>query len=292
MMRRQRATVWSDRAQAEDPRVLAQRRAAKQRAMLEVQGGVSGRSSTLLSGGKIRHSTAAKGLGFNNSTMIGTGVPLRLSANEVGEEEDDLDRGPMVQHRTGSGRSSTGSNRAPTGQRGPQGRLSSSSSSQKPPSIETPEVRQDIPEIVETVVDTTPYEDHSSTNQIEQRTRSFQLHDPGDFYDDYDTAYPRTRTLQLHSAEAMDRPEYPRTRTLQLHSAEAMDRPTSSYRNVDEQEESFGQLMEMAAPTGVTAAAAKQRKATGDLKRSGSVDDRTSSMTNVRLFVANPDMDN
>ena len=276
MMRRQRATVWSDRAQTEDPRLLAQRRAAKQRAMLEVQGGVSGRSSTLLSGGKIRHNATAKGLSFNTSTMVGTGVPLRLSANEVGEEEDDMDRNQMLHRRPGSGRSSTGSTRTPAGQRVPQaqGRISSSSSSQKPPSIEIPETRPDIPEIVETAVETKPVEAPPPMHQIEERTGSLRLHDPGDMYGD----------------DHYERESYPRTRTLQLHSAETMDRPNNSFGTVDEREESFGQLMEMAAPKGAVSLAAKQRNASGDLKRSGSVDDRTSSMTNVRLFVANPDM--
>lgn len=276
MMRRQRATVWSDRAQTEDPRLMAQRRAAKQRAMLEVQGSASGRSSTLLSGGKIRHNAAAKGLSFNTSTMVGTGVPLRLSANEVGEEEDAMDRSQMLHRRPGSGRSSTGSTMAPAGQRvpQPQGRISSSNSSQKPPSIDNPEPRPDIPEIIETAVETKPGEQLSPTYKIEERTTSLKLHDLGDMYEDD------------HYAQ----PSYPRTRTLQLHSAEAMDRPNSSYSTVDEREESFGQLMEMAAPTGAVSLASKQRKASGDLKRSGSVDDRTSSMTNVRLFVANPDL--
>jgi len=65
LLRKQKATVWSDRAQYEDPRLLAQQRAARMRAQLEVvgsNGGLSvgslagaGRTSTGLSsaGGKV-----------------------------------------------------------------------------------------------------------------------------------------------------------------------------------------------------------------------------------------------
>ncbi|KAI2350214.1 hypothetical protein LOY94_003608 [Ophidiomyces ophidiicola] len=124
-MRRQKATVWCDRAQAEDPREAHARRVAKQRALLEVQargptGGHStggGRSSTLASTGKIRHSSASKPTAFTTGTMVGAAVPLRLSANEIGSAEDDTDLnststpGDGLHRRTGSGRSSAGSAR-------------------------------------------------------------------------------------------------------------------------------------------------------------------------------------
>ncbi|KAL1956796.1 hypothetical protein VTO42DRAFT_6746 [Malbranchea cinnamomea] len=276
MMRRQRATVWSDRAQTEDPRLLAQRRAAKQRAMLELQGMGSGRSSTLLSGGKIRHNPAARGMSYNTTTMIGTGVPLRLSANEVGDEDDDLNRSPLPHHRTGSGRSSTASSRGSGAQQRPsQGRISSGSSTHNPAGAENPETRPDIPEIVETPAAENKAEgDHFGTEQIEQRTRSLRLHDPSDLNDD--------NRYGSRSSSG-------RTRTLQLHTAEAMDRPDSSY-SAEEREESFGQLTDMTTPTGAVATAAKNKKVSDDLKRRGSVDDRTSTMTGVRLFVANPDL--
>jgi len=131
LLRRQKATVWCDRAQYEDPRLLAQQRAAKMRASLEVHGSGSGytavsvstRTGTGLSsaGGKvaakIRHHGKPPVVGYapeNNYVGVG-GVPLRLSATEVeGEdtEEDDASMQKLHHRRTGSsGRSSTASGR-------------------------------------------------------------------------------------------------------------------------------------------------------------------------------------
>jgi hypothetical protein len=45
----------------------------------------------------------------------------------------------------------------------------------------------------------------------------------------------------------------------------------------------------VAALGAATTAAEKARKA-DELRRRGSVDERTTTMTNVRLFVANPDL--
>jgi len=68
LMRKQKATVWCDRSQHEDPRFLAQQKAARLRAVMEVNGGSQGRASTsgsLGSGGmgvrsKIRYHGAPK----------------------------------------------------------------------------------------------------------------------------------------------------------------------------------------------------------------------------------------
>ncbi|KAL8704538.1 MAG: hypothetical protein Q9201_002312 [Fulgogasparrea decipioides] len=122
LMRKQKATVWCDRAQREDPRIIAQQKAAKMRATKEIVGGgnIVGRTSTsgsLGSGGlgvrsKIRHHGLQKSAGVSYGNMLGgVGVPLRLSASEVGDETSPgLDGGSMDQ-RIDSGRSSMGSNR-------------------------------------------------------------------------------------------------------------------------------------------------------------------------------------
>lgn len=56
-------------------------------------------------------------------------------------------------------------------------------------------------------------------------------------------------------------------------------------------EDSFGEIREMNAPSSSARAFDTQKKAE-DLRRRGSVDDRTHSMgANVRLYVANPDAD-
>ena len=144
-MRKQKATVWCDRSQHEDPRMVAQAKAAKMRATMEIVGGNTqvrtSMSGSMGSGSlgvrqKIRHQFPPKAVGYSSANLVGSGVPMRLSASEVGDEDnsdDDADsqRNPYHQ-RTGSGRSSLASNQrlAAYNQR-PPGRLSQGST---PPS--------------------------------------------------------------------------------------------------------------------------------------------------------------
>ena len=145
LMRKQKATVWCDRSQHEDPRMVAQAKTAKMRAAMEIIGGnAQGRSSMSGSMGsgslgvrsKIRHHGAPKAVGYSSANLVGSGVPMRLSASEVGDEDnsdDDADsQRNQYHHRTGSGRSSLVSNQrlAAFNQR-PLGRLSQGST---PPS--------------------------------------------------------------------------------------------------------------------------------------------------------------
>lgn len=119
-MRKQKATVWCDRAQHEDPRLVAAQKAAKAKATMEIIGG-PGRVYSNGSGKgalKIRHGGKANLVGYSPGALVGGvgGVPMRLSATEVenGDSDDDADsaNGPYGQHRrTGSGRSSLGSGR-------------------------------------------------------------------------------------------------------------------------------------------------------------------------------------
>ncbi|CAG5160548.1 uncharacterized protein ALTATR162_LOCUS5848 [Alternaria atra] len=148
LMRKQKATVWCDRAQYEDPRMLAQQRQAKMRANMEVAGGphhvpprsASGGSS--MAGGvrsKIgRHHGLPKASLYAPVTYAGSGVPMRLSASEV-DEGDDEDAGSVkngqYHHRTGSGRSSVGSGRRMS-YANPAGRISSNST---PPQNSSPD---------------------------------------------------------------------------------------------------------------------------------------------------------
>lgn len=222
LMRRQKATVWCDRAQPEDARMREQALRDKKRAYLEVHG--TGRSSTIASG-KIRHGTKA-GMDFSPSNLVGAKVPVRLSANEIGEDDDDArsneERG--MHRRTGSGRSSLGSNRYPSGYQRPQGTMGSNST--------PPNEKSDLPGVSEN----TPAEKHE-----EEKSRLSSLKD---------------------------------------------DAATTHTTNSSEQEDF---VPDMQAPSAVNTAAQKAKKA-DDLRRRGSVDDRTTSMTNVRLFVANPDL--
>lgn len=128
LMRRQKATVWCDRAQHEDPRLVAAQTAAKMRAATEVVRrsssgkwrSTSGASGTLASckniTSKIRHHGKAGVVSYSPDDLFGSfgGVPMRLSATEVeGEDSDDentsVHRG--YHSRSDSGRSSIGSSR-------------------------------------------------------------------------------------------------------------------------------------------------------------------------------------
>jgi len=174
LMRKQKATVWCDRSQYEDPRILAQQRQLKMRANMEVAGGphhapprsASGGSS--MAGGvrsKIgRHHGLPKASLYAPVTYAGSGVPLRLSASEV-DEGDNEDAGSIqggqYHNRTGSGRSSLGSGRR-VSYANPAGRQSSNSS---PPQNSSPE---DLGDLVE---EPTP-DPESSANGYFEHTKT------------------------------------------------------------------------------------------------------------------------
>jgi hypothetical protein len=158
LMRKQKATVWCDRAQNIDQKTAAAQRAAKQRAALEVHGGnaTAGRTSTINSGsmvGKIRHHGVPKAPGYVPANLSGAGVPMRLSANEMlGDEEEARSVGEAnsstMHARSGSGRSSTNSAKYPSGYPRSQGRFSTTST---PPSGgEAGSSNENIPELAET----------------------------------------------------------------------------------------------------------------------------------------------
>lgn len=141
LMRKQKATVWCDRAQYEDPRILAQQRQAKMRANMEVAGGPhhapprSASAGSSMGGGvrsKIgRHHGLPKASLYAPVTYAGSGVPMRLSASEV-DEGDDGETGSIgpgggqYHQRSSSGRSSVGSGRR-VSYANPGGRQSSNS---------------------------------------------------------------------------------------------------------------------------------------------------------------------
>jgi hypothetical protein len=239
-MRKQKATVWCDRSQHEDPHVLARQRAAKQRATIEINGGGQGggRTSTIGSAslaGKLKHHGVPRAPGYTPATLVGAGVPMRLSANEVGHGEEDRDDtdslgASRIHQRTGSGKSSMGSGRFPSGYQRPQGRFSQSST---PPSGDGSPGH--IPELAETPV---PRE------QQQQREKDDYFGQKGGNGD---------------SGSSVER------------------------------EDSFGDVGDLAAPSAAVTTEAIQKK-NEELRRRGSVDDRTMTMSGVRLFVANPDL--
>jgi hypothetical protein len=252
LLRKQKATVWCDRAQYEDPRTAAQQRAAKMRANLEVVGGgrssgaygstgsSGGRTSTGLSAtnkvaAKIRHHGKTPVVGYapgENHVGVG-GVPLRLSATEVEAESSDDDEISKLHHRrTGSsGRSSTGSGRRGLAYRTSMGTPSLNGRRYSP---------NDTPERAGSLMGETA-----------------TAHGPAD-----DTASAKAQSIGSGSdAERADQvtdlAEAPRLASNSLiHSALTREK---SVKNPDE------------------------------LRRRGSVDERTATLSSTRLFIANPD---
>lgn len=242
LMRKQKATVWCDRAQSEDPRILIQQKAAKERAAREVSGGMQeGRNSTGSMGstgmrGKIgRHHGTPKATGYNYANPAGGGVPLRLSSTEVGDEGNGFEEVDSLRagshQRTNSGRSLRGSNKTlgATNQRQSsrysQGSLRANGQSNSP--------NEDIPELEES-----PYtSDHKQPNS--------------DYF-----SYP---TGQEGSGSSSDF------------------------------EAGFGEVGQMKGPT----ASRDIRKAAEDLRRRGSVDERSNTIGGLggKLYVMNPDPD-
>ncbi|KHO01437.1 uncharacterized protein MAM_00438 [Metarhizium album ARSEF 1941] len=249
LLRRQKATVWCDRAQYEDPRVAAQQKAAKVRANLEVVGGGRGtitpsRTNTGISAtgkvaAKIRHhgKTPVVGYAPGDTNHVGVGgVPLRLSATEVeGESSDDDDAhaASRAHHRrTGSsGRSSIGS-----GRRGLQYRVSGSSVT------------------------------------IGGHRRS-----PGGTPE-------RTGSLIERPEEAM------RTISDSASGRAQSSRSTSSGERADNLGE-LGSNPKLAPNSQKLSVLVREKsvKSADELKRRGSVDERTATLTSGRLFIANPD---
>lgn len=241
LMRRQKATVWCDRAQFEDPRLLAQQRAAKMRATMEVVGGhQTSRTSTSSSGvaagvrSKIRHHGAPKASLYTPANLSGNGVPMRLSASEVDEGDSDNDSNSFnnLHNRSGSGRSSLGSGRRVYSYVGPSGARNSTSST--PPSGQG----------------------NSPTELVAEETPM-----QGDFARRQSEYFVQHRDTGLSAGSGSS----------------------------GERENSFGGLGQMPQHE---PQAAHAHKASDDLRRRGSVDDRTMTMSGaVRLFVANPDDD-
>ncbi len=202
---------------------------------------------------KIRHHGAPKAVGYTPASLAGGGVPMRLSASEVGDEgsdDDDADSARFYNAagRTGSDRGSFASHRrTAASSRLPTGRFSQGST---PPSVQgSSPGDDDAPDAAETPV-------------------------PGKFQRSGGAAASKTNDYFGHSSVAA--------------SAAAKSLSAGSGSSGERQ---FGDVGTMAAPSGGVAAAARFEggKSADELRRRGSVDDRTMTMGAGRLFVANPD---
>ena len=261
LLRKQKATVWCDRAQYEDPRLMAQQRAAKVRAHLEVVGSGTGlglpgigsaRTSTGLSstGGKvaakIRHHGKPTVVGYSpgsNYNGVG-GVPLRLSATEVeGEESDDDDSAAMQRmhhRRTGS----SGKNSIASGRRA----MAYRSSGGLGPANTPGGVRW------------------SPSGTPERR---------GSLAEDKQQGEPVHTTDGFGSGKA---------RSFGSGSGSSGER----LDNVPELS-TGGPNLATNSQKLATVTREKSVKSVDELKRRGSVDERTMTLTSGRLFIANPD---
>lgn len=261
LMRKQKATVWCDRAQHEDPRMVAAQKAAKQRAAMEVLGGPAGPGKTVNSSAqagsivgsnrvtaKIRHHGKAGLVGYSPAENFGVGVggvPLRLSATEVenGDSDDGDAAFPSAQnnHRSGSGRSSLGSAKKNRGYRasGASGASSARYSAGHTPPSER-EGRESISELAETSV---AAPDARSTRSGSSGERNDAVAELGD-------GAARGAATSGGAGGGGG--------GLLLKSAVRRER---SVRNPEE------------------------------LRRRGSVDERTATMSAQRLYIANPDED-
>ena len=267
LMRRQKATVWCDRAQHEDPRLLAAQRAAKARATMEVIGGgaLTGRVSTSGSGSlaasnrvtaKIRHHGKAGLVGYSPGDLVGGigGVPMRLSASEVeggDSDDDDAGSGKLYHQRTSSGRSSLGSGlRGSYRQSGTNSMTGRWSSGNTPPNEkERLDSMEDLPEAGETPVPA----GHPSTRDYFAATDG-----NGD------------GTTSAGSGSSGERND------------NVVDLGTTQ---VDAARLASNSLMKS------TVTREKSLRSPEDLRRRGSVDERTMTLTTGRLYIANPDAD-
>lgn len=259
-MRKQKATVWCDRAQHEDPRIVAAQKVAKMRAAKEVLGSStgSGRTLTMAQSGsivgsnrvtaKIRHHGKAGLVGYSPVENFGVGVggvPMRLSASEVENGDSDEDEGFPQHQRTSSGRSSLGSSRRnnmPYRQSGASGRWSQGNT---PPS------------------------------EREARDSMTDLAGAGE-----------TALSAGHNAPQQDEfPEKP---------ADARSTGSGSSGERNDSVAELGDAARLASNSLLRSAAVRREKSLRnpeDLRRRGSVDERTMTMSAQRLYIANPDED-
>lgn len=262
LMRKQKATVWCERAQLEDPRLQAQLRAAKLRATKEVTGSLSiHRASTSGSGSvssghrvaaKIRHHGKTSLVGYNPAEPVGgvRGVPLRLSATEVegydsnedGECSQAIDK--LIHRRNGSGRSSN-------------------ASSSKGIIYPRQSVTNAVLEKWEVLDIPTRQRNISKEESLHIEVKSAHVS-------------LRRTSLGLNRRDG----SYSGSSGSTIEQADSL----SELQNGDALRVSSKNLLK-------SATSRKQSSNTPELKRMGSVDDRAISINKVRLYIANPDAD-
>ncbi|EWC47476.1 hypothetical protein DRE_00444 [Drechslerella stenobrocha 248] len=306
-LRKQKATVWSDRAQREDTRFLAAQKAAKARAAQEVARAAaqhghhrSSESGSSVHRGKISHHrhTGRKSSSvdheFSTNRSLVAGVPARLDIDDDNSDEDQPGSGNNsayggIAQRTNSGRSSINS----TGQRRLTATTTASSGGGSNGGGGNVGGR--------------------GTPQLQIRIQDIQGHSG---YNGTNTSSPLTysRTSSLMDTAVQEVPEVvdtpgtvvPDCRNgnsgmLRQDYFPAHRKSSSSNRLSSSPNQADGAMMAMQMhcdgavggephprPSSLMRAISSREPA--DLRRKGSIDDsRTMTMGRVRLFVANPD---
>lgn len=230
---------------------------------MEVVGGGSAQGRNSLSGSvnnssmgmrsKIRHHVAPKQMGYSANLLGTSGVPMRLSASEVGDEEDsedDNDSQRWNARRTGSGRSSLASGQRLTaygGQR-PPGRLSTGST---PPSGQG----------------NSPAEAGAAGPNATANAHAFEIGSS-------ETPVPSDQQRRATGGDYFQQPH-----------------GNGGSGSSGEGESSFGNVGDMKGPSANVTRKENEKKSAEELSRRGSVDERAATMRGaVRLFVANPDL--
>lgn len=306
-LRKQKATVWCDRAQREDSRFLAAQKAAKAKAALEVARAAAqqshhrtSESGSSMHRGKISHHRGGRKSNsvdheFSTNRSLVAGVPARLDIDDdtSGDEQPGSGNGSVyggIARRTNSGRSSINS----TGQR----RFTATTTSSGGDRTSVP----GTPQLQLRVHDLQNYNGynatHSSSPSTYSRTSSI-----------IDTALPDVpETAETAGAVADIRrnnsggsgglrheylPAHRKSGSInrQHPSPNQSDAMLQSHQQGYPSEgypPGFSEGSAHPRPAAVTRAISSREPA--DLRRKGSIDDsRTSTMGRVRLFVANPD---
>ena len=343
LLRKQKATVWCDRAQYEDPRLLAQQRAEKMRATVEVVGGVhqgigsggsvghyggaglrvSSGSSTLggvvVSGSgvrsKIRHGSGKTFSTYGSGNLSATVVPPRLSATEVDEVDSDVNTtslshgsmtGSMSHQRSGSGRSSLSGRRRASGYAPSNLHMTQQHSTnnqqqqpQSPSQLHSHHYQHNTSQYGNSAANTS-----QSNGLYDSEETPVPINEGKDYFGDSSTSTGTSNNAITTNGNSNGnnnnhlRDSIPNGSGSRNVSSSVIDRNS---------EQSFGRLSQMPirttqalhAPTGSSQSQLQpqpggeqgKRKVEDDLRRRGSVDERTSTMSGaVRLFIANPDL--
>ena len=331
LLRKQKATVWCDRAQYEDPRLLAQQRAEKMRATVEVVGGVhhgigsggsighyggaglrvSSGSSTLggvvVSGSgvrsKIRHGSGKTFSTYGSGNLSASVVPPRLSATEVDEVDAGVNAtslshgsmtGSMSHQRSGSSRSSLSGRRRTSGYAPSNLHMTQQQQPQSPSQLHSHQYQQNVSQYSNSTANTS-----QSDSFYDPEETPVPNNGGKDYFGDSLTSTDASNNTNITNGNSNYSGNNSQSHGVVPNGSGS--RNVASSVTDHNYEQSFGRLSQMPirttqahAPQGASQPQSQlqvQGEQESDLRRRGSVDERTSTMSGaVRLFIANPDL--